>query len=510
VQLVRSIAVVVIVVFATAGASRVPSAADRTAAYLAAVERDRTPTRLLEFIEALPKGGDLHHHLTGAVYAESYIEYAAHDGDCIDASFAIVAPPCDPAKGLSPASRALTDYDFRILTIDALSLRNYTPSPSDPSMLGHFFATFYKFDRVTNGHWGEMLAEVVHRAAIQHEIYLETMLTPDQGEADALGRKVPWIDDLAAMRSRLDAAGMPGVVADARRHLDVAEQGMRRILRCGATNPDPGCALTLRYQNQVLRAMPQADVFAQMLAGFELASVDPRVVAINPVESQDDETAMRDFEPQQRMFGYLHSVYPKVHIAMHAGELVPGLVPPEEMEDPSHIRDSIEIGHAERIGHGLDVLYERDPRGLLAEMARKHILVEDPLYSHELVKPGRVGSDVILIYLNAGVPVSLATDDEGVIRSDLTQSFVRAVQGYGIGYATLKTLVRDSLEHAFVPGTELWAAPEAFSTMAPACAGQPLVVVPPSPRCRALLATSEKARLEWREEVAFARFERRY
>jgi adenosine deaminase len=143
-------------------------------------------------------------------------------------------------------------------------------------------------------------------------------------------------------------------------------------------------------------------------------------------------------------------------------------------------------------------------------MARKHILVEDPLYSHELVKPGRVGSDVILIYLHAGVPVSLATDDEGVIRSDLTQSFVRAVQGYGIGYATLKTLVRDSLEHAFVPGTELWAAPEAFSTMAPACAGQPLVVVPPSPRCRALLATSEKARLEWREEVVFAQFERRY
>ena len=249
-QFVRSIAVVVIVVFATAGASRVPSAADRTAAYLAGVEQDRTPTRLLEFIEALPKGGDLHHHLTGAVYAESYLEYAAHDGDCIDASFAIVAPPCDPAQGLSPASRALTDYDFRILTIDALSLRNYTPSPSDPSMLGHVFATFYKFDRVTNGHWGEMLAEVVHRAAIQHEIYLETMLTPDQGEADALSRKVPWIDDLAAMRARLDAAGMPGVVADARRHLDVAEQGMRRILRCGATNPDPGCALTLRYQNQ--------------------------------------------------------------------------------------------------------------------------------------------------------------------------------------------------------------------------------------------------------------------
>jgi hypothetical protein len=509
VRLTRPLVLGLLLVFGLA-ASAPRSPEDRASAYLAAAAKDPNPTRFTEFITEMPKGGDLHHHLTGAVYAESYLEYAAHDGDCIDAHFAIVAPPCDPAKGLAPASRALTDYDFRILAIDALSVRNYTPSPTDPSMLGHFFDTFYKFDRVVNGHWGEMLAEVVHRAAIQHEIYLETMLTPDQGEADALGRSVPWTDDLATMRARLDAAGMPHVIADARKHLDDAERVMRTVLRCGTTAADPGCEVVLRYQNQVLRAMPRPDVFAQMLAAFELANVDSRVLGVNPVQSQDDETAMHDFEPQLRMFAYLHSVYPKVHISMHAGELVPGLVPPEQMESPSHIRDSIEIGHAERIGHGLDVLWERDPQGLLAEMARKHILVEDPLYSHELVKPGRPGSDVILIYLKAGVPVSLATDDEGVIRSDLTASFARAVQGYGLSYHTLKTLVRDSLEHAFLPGADLWAAPEDFATMAPACAGVALDPVPLGAPCRALLAASEKARLEWREEVAFARFERRF
>jgi hypothetical protein len=509
VRLTRPLALSLLLIFGVA-ASAPRSAEDRAAAYLAAAAKDPNPTRFTEFIAQMPKGGDLHHHLTGAVYAESYLAYAAHDGDCIDAHFAIVAPPCDPAKGLAPASRALTDYDFRILAIDALSLRNYTPSPTDPSMLGHFFDTFSKFDRVVNGHWGEMLAEVVHRAAIQHEIYLETMLTPDQGEADALGRSVPWTDDLATMRARLDAAGMPHVVDDARKHLDDAERAMRAVLRCGTIAADAGCAVVLRYQNQVLRAMPRPDVFAQMLAAFELANADPRVVGVNPVQSQDDEGAMRDFEPQLRMFAYLHSVYPGVHISMHAGELVPGLVPPEQMESPSHIRDSIDIGHAERIGHGLDVLWERDPQGLLAEMARKHILVEDPLFSHELVKPGRVGSDVILIYLKAGVPVSLATDDEGVIRSDLTASFERAVQGYSLSYHTLKTLVRDSLEHAFLPGADLWAAPEDFAAMAPACAGVALVPVPPRAACRARLEESQKARIEWREEVAFARFEQRF
>jgi adenosine deaminase len=46
--------------------------------------------------------------------------------------------------------------------------------------------------------------------------------------------------------------------------------------------------------------------------------------------------------------------------------------------------------------------------------------------------------------------------------------------------------------------------------MAPACAGVALDPVPRGGACRALLAASEKARLEWREEVAFARFEQRF
>jgi adenosine deaminase len=210
------------------------------------------------------------------------------------------------------------------------------------------------------------------------------------------------------------------------------------------------------------------------------------------------------------MFDYLHRIYPKVHLSLHAGELYPGLGKPEEMLEPSHIRDSIEIGHAERIGHGLDVLYERDPRGLLAEMARKHILVEDPIVIHEQILPGVVGGDVLPVYLRAGVPVALATDDEGGIRSNLTQTFLRAVQGYGIGYHSMKTMVRDSLAHAFVPGADLWAQPEAFGTPAAVCSGVPLTPVPHRAACRAFLASSEKASLEWAEEVEFERFERTF
>jgi adenosine deaminase len=481
--------------------------ADRTAKYLESTRNNTVA--LLDFLERMPKGGDLHHHLTGAVYAESYLDYAVEDGLCLDRVAATLsAPPCDATAGRVPAAQALTDFPLRNHVIDAWSIRNFVPAPDDRDVRHHFFAAFGKFDPVASKHWGEMLAEVVHRAGAQNEIYLETMLTPDQGQATKLGRTLGGNDDFAVMRSRLLNGGMNQVVADGRKNLDDAETKMRAILGCDGATPDVGCGVTLRFQNQVLRAFPKEEVFAQMLAGFEIASVDPRVVAVNLVQSQDEYRALHDFELHMEMLDYLHGIYPKVHIALHAGELTPGEVKPEELW-ASHIRKSIEIGHAERIGHGLDVMYEKDAPGLLAEMAQRHILVEDCVYSHELVRGMTGAENVLPIYLRAGVPVAIATDDEGIVRSELTWYFRRAVEGYQVNYPTLKQMVRASLEHAFVPGASLWVAMDKF-TVVPACAEDVANAAAPSKACSELLASSEKARLEWQEEAAFSKFETQF
>ena len=82
---------------------------------------------------------------------------------------------------------------------------------------------------------------------------------------------------------------------------------------------------------------------------------------------EDGYVSMRDYTLQMKMLDYLHSLYPKVHITLHAGELAPGLVPPEGLR--FHIRQAVELGHAERIGHGVDVMYEDDAPALLKEMA---------------------------------------------------------------------------------------------------------------------------------------------
>jgi adenosine deaminase len=490
-------------VLSTFAAAQTPE--QKTARYFDSIRKQ--PSLLLAFLHDMPKGGDLHNHLSGAVYAESFIDYAASDGLCVDVVMATLLPP--PCGDRPAASRALTDAGLRNQLIDAWSMRNFHPTADDRSGHDHFFATFGKFGPATNAHTGDMLAEVAHRAAIQRELCLETMFTPDGREARDLGARLSWNDDLSAMRSRLLANGMDKAVADGRRTIDEAETRMRQVLGCGGPNPDAGCGVTIRYLYQALRANPKQEVFAQLVAGFEMASVDPRVVGLNIVQPEDDPVALRDFDLQMGMLDFLHGRYPKVHISLHAGELAPGLVRPDDLS--FHIRESVEKGHAERIGHGVDVMYERDARGLLAELSHRRVLVEICLTSNDLILGVRGKDHPLPVYIRAGVPVALATDDEGVSRSELTWEFQRAVESYQLDYATLKRMVLDSLEHSFLPGPSLWTAspptgPERFSTIG-ACAHQALRPEPDSTACRRVLDSSDRARIEWKEEVEFNRFE---
>ena len=73
-----------------------PNAEQRTARHFDSIRLQ--PGLLLAFLREMPKGGDLHIHLAGAIYAESLIDFAAQDGFCVDRTTSVlIAPPCDEA-----------------------------------------------------------------------------------------------------------------------------------------------------------------------------------------------------------------------------------------------------------------------------------------------------------------------------------------------------------------------------------------------------------------------------
>jgi len=103
-------------------------------------------------------------------------------------------------------------------------------------------------------------------------------------------------------------------------------------------------------------------------------------------------------------------------------------------------------------------------------------------------------------YLEHDVPVALATDDEGVLRTDPSLEYARAVLAQGIDSATLKRLTRNSLEYAFLPGESLWAERGRYRTLASPCAGERAGAGDPAPACAGYLTASRRAELQWRLE----------
>ena len=474
----------------------------------------QNPLQLRHFLLGMPKGADLHNHLSGAVYAESWIRAAAEDHLCVEIAKLAFAKPQGPSnsgadqtacgEGKVPVANAFKDQDLYDALVDAFSMRGFVPSPGVTGH-DHFFDAFSKFGGTDHRHLGEWIDEVATRADAQNEQYLELMHTPDFSHTAAIAREIRWHDDFSQLREELLARGLRDDVTLAKNGIDQAEALRLKRERCEQPDAVSACRVQVRYLCQVLRGFSKEQVFAQTLLCFETASADPRFVGINLVMPEDGYTAMSDYALHMRMVGFLRALYPKIHVSLHAGELAPGLVPYEGL--CCHVRLAVEQAQAERIGHGVDIMYEDNPHALLKEMAVNHVMVEISLTSNDLIL-GVTGKDhPFLMYRMFGVPVALATDDEGVSRIDLTHEYVRAVQIYDLQYADLKQMVRTSLEHSFLRGASLWSKPDAFTRVVSVCEQDSPGVDKYSSRCADFLASNEKANQQWELERRFRAFE---
>jgi adenosine deaminase len=477
-------------------------------------------------LQQFPKGADLHVHLSGAVYAETFIREAGEDKLCVDPDGKkwardrkgdVIKEPC-PSQLVAASqltARSPRSQDLYDGLVNSFSMRSFVPSPG---LSGHdqFFATFGKFGGLDKGHTGEWVDEVATRAAEQNQQYVELMQTPVFSHAALIAKEIGWPEgnaDFAQLRQNLLDRGLRDEVAPDMEEVRSSEEQRKLIEHCGTAEEMPACRVQVRYIYQILRESTPETVFAQTLLGFETIekSMDMGAdgfVGINFVQPEDGRVSMRDYTLQMRMVEYLHSEYPRVHISLHAGELAPGLVPPEGLR--FHVRQAVETGHAERIGHGVDVMYERDPDKLLKAMAEKHVMVEINLSSNEGILGVKGEDHPLPLYMKAHVPVALSTDDEGVSRIDLTTEYVKAALEYRFSYQQLKGMARTGMEHSFLPGESLWAEPDDFRAARGACRGQALGGDKPSAGCKSLMDKSQKATAQWELERRFRAFEAQF
>ena len=471
---------------------------------------------LQQFLTAVPKGGDLHNHLSGAVYAETYLGWAKTEGGyCITNSSLALSTSCGNTTTTSPIPAAADALFLQV--VKAWSMQDFIAGAETGH--DHFFATFGKFGAISGtAHHAKGLADVMQRADSENALYVEPMLFSNS-TASNVGSTV-WTGgtlntaDLPAFHAALLAySGWGAAVQAILTDIQNTESGAMQTLGCKGASPASACRVGARYMVYISRSGGGPNVFAQMVAAFEAAKAEPRLVALNLVGPEDGSTALSSYDREMAMLDYLHTAYAgksPLHVSLHAGEITAKYLPSTyDIATINHIRKAVEVGHAERIGHGVDVLGETDPTGLLTELQQLGVMVEIGLSSNVQILEVSGTNHPLAAYLKSGVPVALATDDQGVSRSSMAGEYLRAVQDQKLDYRTLKKMARTSLEKSFLPGESLWTSLDPLQSVAE-CAPSATSYYGDEPApvaCQTTLAGSEKASMQWELERRFREFE---
>ena len=430
-----------------------------TAAYFDSI-RDE-PAMLAAFLERMPVGGDIHHHLGGGVRTPELIRMAMDDRLCLPrdhaAQWVLQSPPCGEDE--RPIAEALEDIAFRREIERRWSMLDYLGDSTSMDRIAaseHFFASFGKLALVQRD-ISRLLAAARTLAAGSGVIYLETATshTPDPEARDALAGSVCWNDDLAALRRTVLADPRFAALRDAT--IESLAQGLEasdRMLGCDTGVPDPGCGVFVRFQHLTVRTFEPVVVFVNLLLAYEIAAASPLVVGINLAAAETHPVALRDYDLHMRMLGELAAYYPAVRRSLHAGEMLDAQAAALGAE--RHIRLAVapaEAGGAaaHRLGHAVALKADPQPEALLVQMRRRGVAIEiSPESNRQLLGVDPVNHPLV-DYLTAGVPVVLATDDPGLMLSDLRRQFALAARNVAVSYPTLKALATNSIAYSFLP-----------------------------------------------------------
>jgi adenosine deaminase len=461
---------------------------------------------LYQFFLNMPKGGELHYHLTGGAMPETMISLAPKGEYCLDPKTYALSSLSTPCAGTHLTADMLQNHSKLYQSIlHAWSMADFKPGKE--SGHDHFFSIFFKFSPIASQFAPELLTDVMKRAARQHEIYMEIMALPDHAAAASFGRLIKTTNRLQDKQKILLAqpAFQKNIQHTVRASNFLLKQ-TRQLLGCQSVTPDPACELTVKLQYIILREQPIDNFFAQALNGFSAAALSKNIVGINIVQAEDGPISLHDYHRQMSIIGFLHNAYPNVRIALHAGEITPKVLDAKRIKRKElryHIQDAIVTGRAERIGHGVDILYEDNAPHLFSVMSKAGIPVEINLTSNKEILNVDGKQHPFLQYLKNHVPVVLSTDDEGILRTNLTQEYVVAATQHQLDYDTIKTINRNALTYSFMPGQSIWANPNA-GVLIKECRDLNAT------SCRKFIANSPKAALQWRLEQQLIDFENQY
>ena len=139
-----------------------------------------------------------------------------------------------------------------------------------------------------------------------------------------------------------------------------------------------------------------------------------------------------------------------LHVVAHAGEAC----------GPESIRDAVELLGAERVGHGLTALKDASVVAMLRERQIPLEVCPGSNVSTGLV--ARFEDHPLPKFLEAGLVVTLNSDDPAMFGTSLQQEFLEAARCFGLSRENLAELFRNAVRTSFLSEDEKRKLEEAF------------------------------------------------
>jgi adenosine deaminase/adenosine deaminase CECR1 len=410
------------------------------------------------FFTNMPKGGDLHHHYSGSIYAETYLDWVEEKGWFIDScTFTIVRDKREDRCNVLTVAQLKSDpvlYRKLLMLWSDRDFYNHSHEQVAPDI--NFFNTFGYFGNISSTHLKSGLKILKQRAINENVSYIESMFTRtgiksknffSKQKRDELNQLL-WA---AKSQKKLDF--LLDKITDTclknkrfNKEIDTFINNTKEFHRDIDSDE-----FMMKFQIYAVRLFPPLQVFLDLLSGYVSVEKSPLFVGVNMVGPENSERALQDYTLHMRMYNYLLRKYPNVHRSLHAGELTLGMVRPKNLN--FHIGEAIDIAKAQRIGHGIDLPYEHNVLKLLKKM-KKRSAIEINLSSNEFILGVKGNAHPYKIYSSYGVPIIISTDDSGVSRGNLSHEYVLLASRYKPSYSKIKEYVYNSIKYSFLSEKE--------------------------------------------------------
>jgi len=419
-------------------------------------------TSLTLFANLLPKGGDLHHHFSGSMYAETYLDWAAEKDFCIyksnDADLKVRKYHVETnPSSLNNAKRTLCakvedvrkDNGFYRDLLIQWSSKDYSNHFHDQTAPDqHFFDTFQYFENVAPFGYGAGLKLLKARAKEENVGYIESMLKSGPAITTPGLKEIFSSLNVNSTTAEIHSAltGAFALVKADPQSQPAIDSYIQTIETASEDIDDDD--FRLRFLAYAPRNSPPDVVFSRLYSSFVAATQSKKIVGVNVVGPENMGVAMRDYNLHMNMLAYLSKQFPSVSLSLHAGELVLGMVPPEGLR--THINHAVKIAGAKRIGHGVDIAHETNAQDLLKQMAKNNVALEVNLTSNKDILGVSGSAHPLSLYRKFNVPYVISTDDAGVSRNNLSGEYLIYILTFRPSYDGLKKTVYSSIHYSFM------------------------------------------------------------